>query len=75
MVAGFVPKAPVIPAAQPVAASVTGELKPLAGVMVMVDVPAVTGVALSVKLGAALTVKDMVVVALSVPLVPVTVSE
>ena len=39
MPAGFVPNAPVIPAGQFDAASVTAELKPLAGVIVTVDVP------------------------------------
>src|SRR5579862_9809232 len=80
-VAGFVPNVPVMPAGQPDAASVTAELKPLAGVIVTVDVPvdptvAVAAVAPRVKLDcdAALTVSEMVVLADKVPLVPFTVS-
>ncbi len=78
-VAGFVPNVPVMPDGQPNAASVTGELKPLAGVIVTVDVPvdptiAVTAVAPRVKLGAAVTVSEMVVRADKLPLVPYTVS-
>jgi hypothetical protein len=79
-VAGFVPKDAVIPVGQLDAASVTAELKPFAGMMVTVDVPvdptfAVAAVALIVKLGAALTVREIDVLAVSAPLVPVTVSE
>jgi hypothetical protein len=53
-VAGFVPNTPVMPLGQPDAASVTAELKPLAGVTVTVDVPldpaaAVAGLALRLK--------------------------
>jgi hypothetical protein len=60
--------------------SVTAELKPFAGVTVIVDVPvppaaAVAAVAFKPKLGAPLTVSEMVVVADNVPLVPLTVSE
>ena len=78
-VAGFVPNVPVMPAGQPDAASVTAELKPLAGIIVTVDVPvdptvAVAAVAPRVKLGAALTVSEMVVLADKAPLVPFTVS-
>ena len=39
VVAGFVPKVPVMPAGQPDVANVTAELKPLAGVTVTVEVP------------------------------------
>ena len=79
-VAGLVPKVPVMPAGQPDAASVTAELKPFKGATVTVDVPldpkeAVAAVAVNVKLGAALTVREMVVLADKVPLVPFTVSE
>ena len=71
-----------MPAGQFDAARVTPELNPLAGVTVTVEVPvapavAVAAVALKEKLGwtAAFTVSAMVVVALSEPLVPFTVSE
>ena len=79
-VAGLVPKVAVMPAGQPDAASVTDELKPFAGAMVTVDIPvdptfAFAGVAVMVKLGAALTVREMIVLADKVPLVPFTVSE
>ena len=79
-VAGFVPNVPVMPAGQLNGASVTGELKPLAGTIVTVDVPvapaaAVAVVAVIAKLGAALTVSEIAVLVDSVPLVPVTVSE
>jgi len=79
VVAGFVPKVAVIPVGQLEAASVTAELKPFSGAMVMVDVPAdpataVAAVALSEKLGAAVTVSGIVVLADSTPLVPFTVS-
>ena len=78
-VAGFVPKAPVIPAGHPDAASVTAELKPFAGTTVTVDVPLdpatdVAALALNVKLGAADTVNEMVVLAVKEPEVPFTVS-
>ncbi len=78
-VAGFVPKVPVMPVGQLDVESVTGELKPFAGVIVTIDVPvdpavAVAAVALIVKLGAALTVREIDVLAVSAPLVPVTVS-
>ena len=78
-VAGFVPKVPVMPAGQFEATNVTAELKPLAGAIVMVDVPvnptfAATAVALIVKLGAALTVNEIEALADKVPLVPFTVS-
>ena len=78
-VAGLVPNVPVMPVGQPDAASVTGKVKPLVGVTVTVDVPAdpwvtVAAVALIVKLGAALTVSEIVVFADNVPLVPFTVS-
>ena len=78
-VAGFVPNVPVMPAGQPDAASVAAELKPLTGVIVTVDVPvdptaAVAAVAPRVKLDAALTVSEMVVLAAKLPLVPFTVS-
>ena len=78
-VAGLVPNVAVIPVGQPDGASVTGELKPLNGVMVTVDVPvepsdAVAAGALKVKLGdeTATTVQEMVVLADNVPLVPLT---
>ena len=79
VVAGFVPNVPVMPAGQPDAASVTAELKPLAGMIVTVDVPvdpavAVAAVAPRVNLGAALTVSETVVMADKLPLVPYTVS-
>ena len=77
VVAGLVPNVAVMPVGQPDAARVTGEVKPLAGVTVTVDVPADPGaavatVALIVKLGAALTVSEIVLFADNVPLVPVT---
>ena len=58
----------------------TAELKPFKGVTVPVDVPldptdAVAAVAVNVKLGTALTVREMIVLADKVPLVPFTVSE
>ena len=61
-------------------ASVTGELKPLAGTIVTVEAPvapatAVAAVVFIVKVGPAPAVSEMVVLADSVPLVPVTVSE
>ena len=73
------PKVPVMPAGQLDAARVTGALKPFVGVMVMVAVPvdpasAVAGVELSVKLGAAPTVSEIVVLAVSAPLDPFTAS-
>jgi hypothetical protein len=81
LVAGFVPKVPVMPVGQPDAASVTAELNPLAGAIVTVDAPtdptvAEAAVALNVKLGgaAALTVSPIVVLADKAPLVPFTVS-
>ena len=78
-VAGFVPNVPVIPVGQLDAASVTALLKPFAGMMVTVDVPvdppiAVAVVALIEKVGAAVTVREIVAVLVSVPLVPFTVS-
>jgi hypothetical protein len=78
-VAGFVPNVAVIPVGQLNAASVTPALKPFAGVIVTVDVPvdptfAVAAVAFIVKLGAALTVSEIVVLADNAPLVPLTVS-
>ena len=78
-VAGFVPNVPVMPAGQPDAASVTAELNPLAGAIVTVDVPvdptvAVAAVAPRVKLGAGVTVSEMVALAAKLPLVPFTVS-
>ena len=74
VVAGFVPKFPVIPAGQLDATKVTAELKPLAGLIVTVDAFDTAGVALSVKLGAAVTVRAIVVLADSDPLVPFTVN-
>ena len=77
-VAGFVPNVPVIPAGQADAVSVTGELKPFAGTTVTVDVPldpattAAAALALNVKLGAAVTVNEMAVLAVKVPEVPFT---
>ena len=78
-VAGFVPNVPVMPAGQPDAASVTAELKPLAGMIVTVDVPveptiAVAAVAPRVNFGGATTLSEMVVLADKLPLVPFTVS-
>ena len=68
----------MIPAGQADATSVTAELKPFKGATVTVDVPLdpttdVAAVALSVKLGDGFTVKEMVVLAVKVPLVPFTV--
>ncbi len=80
VVAGFVPKVPVIPAGQPTVARVTEELKPLAGVTVTVDVPpppvdAAAPPALSVKFSeGAVTVSAIEVLADNAPLVPFTVS-
>lgn len=79
LVAGFVPNVPVMPVGQPEAASVTAEVKPLAGVIVAVAVPddptvAVADVALNVKLGAPVTVSEIVVLAAKEPLVPFTAS-
>ena len=76
-VAGFVPNVPVMPAGQFDAASVTGLLKPFAGVIVTVDVPvdpatAKAPVELRAKLGAAFTVREIEVFADNVPLTPVT---
>ena len=76
-VAGLVPNAAVIPAGQFEAVSVTPALKPLAGVIVTVDVPvdptiADAAVALIVKLGAAFTLSEIVVLADNMPLVPFT---
>ncbi len=67
-VAGLVANVPVIPAGQLDTLRVTGELKPLVGVTVMVDVPldpavAAADVAPKEKFGAALTVTEMVVLA------------
>ncbi len=78
-VVGFVPNVPVMPVGQLDGASVTAELKPLAGVIETVEVPvelevAVAAVAFKVKLGAALTVREIVVLAVRAPLVPFTVS-
>ena len=64
------------------AANVTGELNPLAGVTVKVEIPVepavtATAAALNVKLGggtAAVTVNAIVAPALNAPLVPVTAS-
>ena len=80
MVAMFAAKVPVIPAGHADAASVTAELNPFNGVIVTVEDPldpatAETALALSVKLGAALTVRAIAVFAVSAPLVPTTVSE
>ena len=80
VVAGFVPKVSVMPTGKLDAASVTAELKPFSGAMVTFDVPAnpataVADGALSEKLGAVVTVSAIVVLAVSVPLVPLTVSE
>jgi hypothetical protein len=82
-VAGLVPKAAVTPLGRPEAARVTLPLKGLTSVTVMVSVPLelwatdrVEADGLSEKLpaDAALTVSAMVVVALSEPEVPVTVT-
>ena len=79
VVAGFVPKVPVMPVGQPEVASITPALKPLAPVIVtlaVVLVPATTvaAPALKLKLGGAPTVSAMVVLTANEPLVPVTVS-
>jgi hypothetical protein len=78
-VAGLVPKIPVIPGGQADAARVTPELKPYKGLTVTVDVPVdpadtVAPVAFKAKLGCAVTVSEMTVVAERLPLVPLTVS-
>ncbi len=80
-VVGFVPNVAVMPVGQFDATSVTAELKPFAGVIETVELPvdpaiAVAAAALMVKLGctAAFTVSAMVVLAVSAPLVPFTVS-
>ena len=78
-VAGFVPNVPVMPTGQFDAASVTALLKPLAGLMVTVEVPvdptnALAVVVVIVKLGAAVTVREIEAVLESVPLVPFTLS-
>ena len=79
VVAGLVPKLAVMPTGKLDAASVTAELKPFSGAIVTFDVPAkpataVADGALSEKLGAAVTVSGIVLLAVSVPLVPFTVS-
>ena len=81
VVAGFVPKLPVIPAGQFEAARVTEEANPPEGVIVTVDVPlapatAVAELAFKAKLGfgAAVTVSTMLVVAVMLPEVPPTAS-
>src|SRR5436305_1902585 len=79
-VAGFVANVPVIPAGQLDTARVTAELKPLAGVTVIVEVPldptiADVATAPKVKVGAALTVNEIVVLADKPPPAPVTTSE
>ena len=76
----LVPNVPVTPLGQLAVVNDTAELKPLAGVTVTVDVPlppaaAVAAVALKEKLGAALTVSEMDVLADNDPLVPLTESE
>ncbi len=78
-VVGFVPNVAVMPVGQFDATSVTAELKPFAGVIETVELPvdpaiAVAAVALMVKLGAALTVSAIVVLAVNAPLVPFTLS-
>ena len=78
-VAGFVPKVPVMPAGQFDAASVTALLKPLAGVMVTVEVAvdpttALVEVALIENVGAVVTVSEIVAVLESAPDVPFTVN-
>ena len=78
-VAGLVPKVPVMPVGQLDGANVTALLKPFAGVMVTVEVPvnpatAVAVVALIEKVGAAVTVSEIVAVLESAPDVPFTVS-
>ena len=47
LVAGLVPKAPVIPEGQPETVSVTAELNPFAGVTVTVDVPFAPAIAVA----------------------------
>ena len=78
-VAGFVPKVPVMPVCQFDAASVTALLKPLAGLMVTVEDPvdpatALAVVALIEKVGAMVTVSEIVVALVSAPDVPFTVN-
>jgi hypothetical protein len=79
-VVGLVPNAAVTPLGNPDAARVTLPVKPLTSVTVMVSVPlaprAIDRAAaegLSVKLGGAVTVSVMVVVAVALPDVPVMV--
>ena len=81
VVAGFVPKLPVIPAGQLEATRVTKDANPPEGVTVTVDVPlapatAVAELAFKAKLGfgAAVTVSAMLVVAVRLPEVPPTAS-
>jgi hypothetical protein len=80
VVVGLVPKVPVMPAGQFDVEKVTAELKPLAGVTVIVEVPldptvALAAVAFKVKFGTTLTENGMVVVVNKLPLEPFTTSE
>ncbi len=82
-VAGLVAKIPVIPAGQPDADSVTAELKPLARMMLMVELavdPTLTAAAVALRLKlagpfTAVTVSVIVVLTGKLPLVPFTASE
>jgi hypothetical protein len=80
-VAGLGLNAAVTPLGKPEAENVTLPLKPLAGVIVIVLVPALPcrtlkllGFAVNEKVGAAFTVRPMVAVCVRVPEVPVTVT-
>jgi len=80
-VVGLVPKAAVIPVGRPLAASVTEPVNPFAGATatVLAAVAACATETLAgeedrVKLGAAVTVRAIVVEAVRAPLVPVTVT-
>jgi hypothetical protein len=80
-VAGLVAKPAVTPLGKPLAAKVTAPVNPPASVTVMVLVPllpwttvTLPGEGASVKLGATLTVRATVVVSVSAPEVPVTVT-
>ena len=74
VVAGFVPKVPVMPGGQLDATKVTAELNPFAGLIVTVETFATAALALKVKLDAGATVSEIVVLADSEPLVPFTVN-
>jgi len=74
-------KVPVVPLGRPEIDRLTAELKPFKDVMVMVEVPEAPGAmerdvgeAVMEKSGAEATVRDIVVLCVRAPLVPVTVS-